>query len=121
MTDLTALLADREQLANRLATIEAAWADIVKSVSTADAEIAEAKKARAKLVESGQRIRALLLETRAELERHDAIVKACIDEIADRHIGGREGAYLMTGGMVIARTRVNGALYTAFVELCDSS
>jgi len=121
MPDLSALLADREQLSNRLATIEAAWTDIVASVAQADAEIAEAKKARAKLVESGKRIRPLLVEMRAELERHDAMIKSCIDEIADRHIGNREGAYLMSGGMVIARTRVNGYYYTAFVELYDSS
>ena len=121
MPDLSDLHAEREKLSARLAAIEAAWTDIVESVAQADAEIAEAKKARAKLVESGKRIRSLLVEMRAELERHDAMIKAAIDEIADRHIGDRQGAYLMSGGMVIARTRVNGHYYTAFVELYDSS
>ena len=120
-TNLSDLLSEREKLSARLDTIEAAWTDVVKSVASADAEIAEAQKARAKLVESGKRIRPLLVEMRAELERHDAMIKSCIDEIADRHIGDRQGAYLMTGGMVIARTRVNGHYYTAFVELYDSS
>lgn len=119
-TDLGDLLSEREKLSDRLATIEAAWADIVESVSLAEAEIERAKKARTELVKRGQRIRSLLVETRQELERYDALIKSTIDEIADRFIGAREGAYLMKHGMVIARTRVNGALYTAFVELCDS-
>jgi len=121
MSDLTALLADREKLSARMETIEAAWADIVKSVSTADAEIAEAKKARAKLVESGQRIRALLVEVRQELCRHDALIKSACDVIADSKIGNREGACLLNHGMIIARTRVNGSLYTAMVNIYDSS
>jgi non-ribosomal peptide synthetase component E (peptide arylation enzyme) len=64
---------------------------------------------------------ALLQECKLELERHDALIKSAVDSIADHHIGEREGAYLIPGGMVIARTRVNGTLYTAFVELLDSS
>ena len=121
MTDLNALLSEREKLSARLDTIEAAWSDIVASISAADAEIALAKKARAELVKSGQRIRALLVETRAELERHDALIKVSVDAIADHHIGDREGAYLLSHGIIIARTRVNGSLYTAMIPIYDSS
>ena len=121
MDDPGALLAEREKLSARLDTIEAAWADIVASIAAADAEIAEAKKARAELVKSGQRIRLLLVETRAELERHDALIKVSVDTIADSKIGNREGACLLSHGMIIARTRVNGSLYTAMVQIYDSS
>jgi len=120
MTDLATLLADREKLSARLATIEAAWADIVASVASADAEIAEAKKARAELVKSGQRIYALLQECKSELCRYDALIKSTVDSIADYHIGERQGAYLLKHGMIIARTRVNGSLYTAMVQIYDS-
>ena len=121
MTDLNDLLSAREELSARLDTIEAAWAEAVKSIAAADAEIAEAKKARAKLVISGQRIRRLLVEIRSELLRHDALIKVSVDAIADSKIGNREGACLLSHGMIIARTRVNGSLYTAMVQIYDSS
>lgn len=121
MTDLGALLADRETLENRLKTIEAALGDLRVDISKIDEAIKLAHTQRTEAIQKGKRMYALFLEVKSELTRYDVMIRQCIDAIADQHIGNREGAYLLTGGMVIARTRVNGFYYTAFIELLDSS
>jgi hypothetical protein len=121
MPDLNTLLSDREKLAKRLEAIENGLAELRLDVAQADEEIKMAKRHRLAMVTRGRRMFALLQECKSELCRYDALIKQTVDAIADNHIGEREGAYLIPGGMVIARTRINGNLYTAFVELLDSS
>lgn len=121
MTDLDTLLSDREKLAKRLETIEAALAELRSGVARLDDEIKAAKRQRQEAGKRGLRMFALLQEVKSELCRHDAMIKGACDEMADRHIGEREGAYLLNHGMIIARTRVSGSLYTAMVQIYDSS
>lgn len=121
MTDLDTLLSDRSQLASRLETIEAALLELRSDVTRLDAEIEVAKRQRQEAGKRGLRMYALLQEVKSELCRYDTLIKSACDEIADRHIGEREGAYLLNHGMIIARTRVNGSLYTAMVQIYNSS
>lgn len=121
MTDLDTLLSDREQLAKRLEVIESALSELRSNVAQLDNEIKAAQKQRQEAGKRGLRMYALLQDVRSELCRHDALIKSACDEMADHHIGEREGAYLLNHGMIIARTRVNGSLYTAMVQIYDSS
>lgn len=120
MTDLDTLLVDREKLAKRLDDIEAALTKLHSDVQRLDAEIEAAKRQRQEAGARGKRMFAILQECKRELERHDALIQSAVDELADKFIGGREGAYVLNG-FVIARTRVRGVLYTAMVKIYDSS
>ena len=121
MTDLGTLLVDREQLAHRLESIEAALAELRLDIGRLDDEIKAAKKQRLEAGKRGLRMYTILQECKRELERHDALIKVAVDDLADSKIGNREGACLLSHGMIIARTRVNGSLYTAMVQIYDSS
>lgn len=120
MTDLDTLLGERETLTSRLATIEAALAELRLDVGRLDEEIRLAQQQRLEAGKRGLRMYALLQEVRRELERHDAAIQTYVDGIADRYIGQRPGAYVLNG-FVIARTLVQSTLYTALIERFDSS
>ena len=120
MSDLDTLLADRETLASRLETIEAALLELRSDVARLNDEIEAAKRQRQEAGKRGVRMYALLQEVKSELLRHDALIKKAVDEIADKYIGDREGAYVLNG-FVVARTRVQNELYTAMVQIYDSS
>lgn len=116
MTTLPDLIQSREKLSKRLETIEAALNELQQNVQSVDAEISRIRQQRQSMVGQGRRMFALLQETRRELERQDALIQQCVEEIAAERIGPREGAYVM-GRFVIARVRVNGELFTSLVEV----
>lgn len=121
MTDIVDLLQIREKLSQQLTKIETALAELQQSVRAVDAEISRIRQRREVMVKRGQRMYALLVETRREIERHDALIQQTVEEMAEKHIGQQEGCYVIGGGLAIARMRVNGALYTALVEAFNTS
>ena len=115
MTDLDALLSDRETLANRLETIEAALLELRSDVARLNDEIEAAKRQRQEAGQRGRRMYTLLQEVKRELLRHDTLIRQYVEEIAARNIGPKEGAFVMNG-FVIARIDVGGVLITALVD-----
>lgn len=120
MTDLNALLSDREKLSRRMDDIEAALSRLHSDVKRLDNEIEAAKRQRQEAGKRGLRMYALLQECKRELERHDALIEQYVEEIAARYIGPKKGAYVMNG-FVIVRIEVDGVLCTALVDRIDSS
>lgn len=120
MTDLDTLLSDREKLSKRLDDIEAALSKLRSDVTRLDEEISQAKRQRQEAGKRGLRMFALLQECKQELERHDTLIRQHVEEIAARHIGPKEGAYVLNG-FVIVRLDVGGVLCTGLVDRFDSS
>lgn len=118
MTDLSDLFQSREQLSRRLEKIEAALAELERNAARVDADIAAAKRVRREMTKRGRRMYALLTETRREIEVQDALIQACVEEIAAAHIGAKEGVYLM-GRFAVARVVAGGMLYTSLVEVVE--
>ena len=113
--DIEALLVDKTRLEKRLETIESALSDLQVEIVRVDDSIKQMKQARKQMVDKGRRLFALLLEVKSEIARHESLVKQAVDDIADRYIGQREGAYVLNG-FVVVRTFVDGKLYTGLVE-----